>query len=99
MADHGKVYSYCEHRWANPGSPMHIREVIEGRRFPGGGVGLHALCGRDVAWDLSPINVTKLQTDMHRQHDSFRICVGCSDAVLGLGTPPAALPGTDKEPT
>lgn len=60
-------YSYCETPTAGSATPWHIRKLTgKGRRL-GGGADTPSLCGRKVAWDLTPPVVD----------GTTRICSGC----------------------
>lgn len=47
-----KKYAFCESMYASGTSVWHIRALTEAGRKLGGGADSHALCNREVAWDL-----------------------------------------------
>lgn len=47
-----REYAFCEPVTASSWSAIHIRELTDAGRKPGGGADRAALCGREVAWDL-----------------------------------------------
>ena len=48
-----QTYSFCERATATSTSPWHIRRLTDAGRKLGGGADTPALCGCEVAWDLS----------------------------------------------
>lgn len=65
-------YSFCESMYATGSSPWHVRLLTEKGRKLGGGADTSALCGRQVAWDLS-VELT--------QHHLTHCCRSCASLL------------------
>jgi hypothetical protein len=69
-------YAFCESAWALSVSKWHIRKLTKNGKRLGGGADTKALCGREVAWDLT----VPLLADLYAKS----ICPKCLDEYRRL---------------
>lgn len=81
------VYAFCERVTASPISPLHIRELTAVGMKRGGGADTLALCGANVAWDTSTVELADIEQIIARDHSRFRVCTACAAAVPALVDP------------
>jgi len=83
--DETKKYAFCESAWAGSRTPWHIRQLTDAGRKPGGGADTKALCGCEVAWDLT--------AEVNLSFD--RCCRKCAEAYAAEWLEPGAPPAGD----
>ncbi len=79
------LYALCERSTASPFSPHHVRPLTAVGKKMSGGADTVALCGAEVAWDVSDITLTEAANDLEgQQHESFRVCKTCVEKAREL---------------
>jgi len=71
------LYALCERATASPFSPHHIRPLTAAGKKMSGGADTVALCGAEVAWDVSDVRLDEMDKLEAQQHESFRVCGHC----------------------
>ena len=80
----GPVYALCELVTASPTSPHHIRVLTDAGMKKSGGADTPALCGADVAWDTTSLDLADLPRIIEHNHATYRICQPCADVALAV---------------
>lgn len=81
---HTPQFAECERVTASPTSPFHIRRLVDGKLFPGGGADTAALCGAKVAWDTGSVSLDEVVKRAENQHDTFSYCTACLGIVQSM---------------
>lgn len=78
------MYAFCERSTATPHSHLHIREVTDGRSYPGGGIPNPALCGADMlrGWDWGQAVTADVIRAYLMPGHAQPMCVPCADVAL-----------------
>ena len=77
-------FAECERVTASPTSPFHIRRIVGGKLFPGGGADTAALCGSKVASDTGAVTLDEVVKRAKHQHLTFTYCAGCLAIVQSI---------------
>jgi hypothetical protein len=78
-------YALCERSMASPFSPHHVRPLTAVGKKMSGGADTVALCGAEVAWDVSDITLEEAANELEgQQHDAFRVCMKCVERAREL---------------
>lgn len=74
----------CENRNAYAGAPIHLRVIGDSELHKSGGLrsrDLVAACGREMDWDIMDLSRERVIAALPNQHESFRYCVRCLEAL------------------
>lgn len=77
-------FAWCERSFATEVTPRHVRRLTEAGLRTGGGADTAALCGAEVSWDLSTVELADVAVSAATPHHVWRVCTGCAAAAAEL---------------
>lgn len=79
-------YAECERVTATERSPIHVRRLSQTGLHPNGGADTEALCGAEVAWDISQTSLDEIMRRIESRtgEETWRYCSPCAEYVRVL---------------